>query len=49
MLARLLVERWDALDVEGPVFSVDTAVSAVDIDGLAQSIRLVASTSGAAL
>ena len=42
LLPRLLAERWDALELEGPVFTVDTTDGVVDIDGLARSIRLVA-------
>ena len=42
ILPRLLAEQWDALGLEGPVFTVDTTDGVVDIDGLARSISLVA-------
>jgi hypothetical protein len=42
ILPRLLAERWDALELEGPVFTVDTTDGGVDIHGLVRSISLVA-------
>ena len=39
ILPRLLAERWDALELEGPVFTVDTTEN-VDIETLARSISL---------
>jgi hypothetical protein len=39
VLPRLLGERWEALDLDGPVFSVDTANGPVDIDSLGRRIR----------
>jgi hypothetical protein len=43
MLSRLLAERWDALDLEGPVIKVDTEREvAGDIDGLLHRIHLAA-------
>jgi predicted kinase len=46
ILPRLLAERWDALEPEGPVFTVDTTDGVVDVDRLARSIRLVAGRRG---
>lgn len=42
ILPRLVAECWDALELEGPVFTVDTSNGTVDIDGLVRSISLVA-------
>jgi predicted kinase len=42
ILPRLLAERWDVLELGGPVFTVDTTDGMVDIDSLARSISLVA-------
>jgi tRNA(Arg) A34 adenosine deaminase TadA/predicted kinase len=39
VLSRLLVERWEALDLDGPVFSVDTANGPIDVAGLCRRIR----------
>jgi tRNA(Arg) A34 adenosine deaminase TadA/adenylylsulfate kinase-like enzyme len=39
VLPRLLVERWEALDLDGPVFSVDTANGPIDVAGLCRRIR----------
>ena len=41
LLPRLLAERWDALDLEGPLFTVDTS------DGIAEIEKLVADISHA--
>jgi predicted kinase len=39
VLPRLLAECWEALDLDGPVFSVGTANGPVDIDTLGSRIR----------
>ena len=39
MLPRLRVERWEALDLDGPVFTVDTANGPIDIDSLRRRVR----------
>jgi predicted kinase len=39
LLPRLLNERWEALDLDAPVLTVDTTNTPVDIDGLVRSIR----------
>jgi tRNA(Arg) A34 adenosine deaminase TadA/predicted kinase len=41
-LSRLLAERWDAIELGGPVFTVDTANGSVDVAGLVAAIREVA-------
>jgi predicted kinase len=41
-LARLLAERWDALELDGPVLHVDTSGGSVDVAGLVAAIREVA-------
>jgi tRNA(Arg) A34 adenosine deaminase TadA/predicted kinase len=37
--SRLLTEHWEALDLGGPVLTVDTSTGDVDIEGLARRIR----------
>jgi hypothetical protein len=37
--SRLLTERWEALDLGGPVLTVDTSSGEVDVEGLVRSIR----------
>jgi predicted kinase len=41
-LGRLLVERWDAIELGGPVVRVDTSGDAPDVAGLVAAIREVA-------
>jgi predicted kinase len=41
ILPRLLTERWDALELDGPVFIVDTTDGIVDIAALAHRISRV--------
>jgi len=38
LLPRLLTERWDALELEGPVFRVDTTDRRIDLDSLVRII-----------
>jgi predicted kinase len=40
LLPRLLSERWEALDLPGPVFTIDTANGQVNVDDLV--LRIVA-------
>jgi tRNA(Arg) A34 adenosine deaminase TadA/predicted kinase len=40
LLPRLLTESWDALELDGPVFRVETGNGAVDIDDLVSRIHL---------
>ena len=46
VLPRLLAERWDALELEGPVFIVDTTDWRIDLDGLVRSINTAVGQSG---
>jgi predicted kinase len=39
MLPRLLAERWEALDLDGAVFTVETFGRPIDIDRLAERVR----------
>jgi hypothetical protein len=38
---RLLNERWEALDLDGPVLTVDTTSTPVDVDDLVHKIRIL--------
>jgi len=46
MLSRLLTERWDALELEGPVISVDTERETPDemVDSIVENIRHASTT-----
>jgi hypothetical protein len=39
VLQRLLTERWDALELEGPVFIVDSTDWRVDLNRLVRNIE----------
>jgi tRNA(Arg) A34 adenosine deaminase TadA/predicted kinase len=41
LIPRLLNERWEALDLDGPILTIDTTNTTVDVDALARRILFV--------
>ena len=41
LIPRIVSERWDTLDLEGPVLSVDTTSGSVDVPELVRTTRLL--------